>query len=246
VCCSCHKHLKQPFNPLPLEPLVLSAPSPHPHPTPPSTPPPPNNTFVHAPGPQRTHSPPPPSKIRTESCAHPPPLLLSNHPQPDAPPESWADLVGVSPVAPLTQSPTPSNDASQDDEEEGEDAAADRDGAAAQQQQEQPEPSSSNGSGQSSSSSSSNDKDLRELMRRSSSAVAPSAAAGGVNSASSAVSFMFVCDPKFPQVRQMLAGLDFAFPDANKVRGTGHYTGRGGCRGPKRGAGDAGECKRRR
>jgi hypothetical protein len=34
---------------------------------------------------------------------------------------------------------------------------------------------------------------------------------------SSAVSMLVLCDPRFQQSKQLLAGLDFAFPDAPKV-----------------------------
>jgi hypothetical protein len=35
---------------------------------------------------------------------------------------------------------------------------------------------------------------------------------------SSAMSMLVLCDPRFQQSKQLLAGLDFAFPDAPKVR----------------------------
>jgi small ligand-binding sensory domain FIST len=40
------------------------------------------------------------------------------------------------------------------------------------------------------------------------------------------VSFLMLLDPRFSQARQLMAGLDFAFPSSSKVRGT---LGRKGC-----------------
>lgn len=165
----------------------------------------------------------------------------------DAPPELWADLVGVSPVTPLTQSPPPSgNNSDEEEEEEGEgegegggggeregqeqeqqqlevkqqqQSAAEKQPAAGgqealQQEQQEEEQRPQADSSSSSSKSSSNIQAAPSLPSQQPPQPPPSAAAAAANTA---VSFLVLCDPKFPQVRQLLAGLDFAFPDANKV-----------------------------
>jgi hypothetical protein len=111
-----------------------------------------------------------------------------------------------------------------------------------QQQQPEQQQQKQDPSGSSSSSSSNTDKPVQQTASSSSSSssdqgtkqdglpAAAAAAAGMVavspasvrpaaagRDPSSALSFLVLCDPKFPQVRQLLAGLDFAFPDANKV-----------------------------
>jgi hypothetical protein len=169
----------------------------------------------------------------------------------DASPEAWADLVGVSPVEPLTQSPTPAVASLEDegeeestDQQQQEATAADTpteakqkpvqkqqqqqqeqasdDREQQQQQQQQQQESTTKAKQQPEqqpdSSSGSSDAALKEFssswMSRRQGRMSQAEAAADP---SSAVSFLVLSDPKFPQVQQLLAGLDFAFPEANKV-----------------------------
>jgi hypothetical protein len=77
-----------------------------------------------------------------------------------------------------------------------------------QQQEQQQEPAEGAGSSQSDSSS-----------------IANTAAEQQQQQPSSAVSMLVLCDPRFQQSKQLLAGLDFAFPDAPKVGGGQGLTG---------------------
>jgi hypothetical protein len=199
-------------------------------------------------------------------CVHAAAASLSFSRAPDASPEAWADLVGVSPVQALSLSPPPSpgNTPRALDDDEGDEHSA---GSAQQQQQgngpseqvsgKQPPPAAAAGADSSDSSTpSSADAAKRALLQRSArlrgavdtarvsngAAEQQQAAAGGAkaaplvppdgsasqgapdSSASSppapptcAVSFLVLADPRFGQVRELLGGLDFAFPESAKV-----------------------------
>ena len=144
----------------------------------------------------------------------------------------------MSPVERLTQSPLPSGQSTIQEEEGEEEEEGAEEPAPKQQQQQQQQPASTSNSSSSSGSSSSSSSVGADGMEfsssvwqlrgnkaissssSSSSTVAAAAGSGDSSQQASGVSFLVLCDPKFPQVRQLLAGLDFAFPEANKVRVT--------------------------
>ncbi|WIA13834.1 hypothetical protein OEZ85_007378 [Tetradesmus obliquus] len=129
--------------------------------------------------------------------------LRSSIPSEDASPEAWCDLVGMSPVQRLAPSPQPAaaaGAAGADDEQDKQQQQRQ------QQQQQQEDQAGSADSTQSDTSRAEQQQQEQQEQQQQQQEQQPSA-----------VSMLVLCDPRFQQSKQLLAGLDFAFPDAPKV-----------------------------
>eukprot|EP00775_Hariotina_reticulata_P001179 gene1179-1516_t len=164
--------------------------------------------------------------------------LRSSIPTEDASPEAWADLVGMSPLEQLQPSPPPSAAASADEDEgglkPGDEAAAgtgleEQAGqghsakveAAAATTSTSSEASSSSKAQESSHSSPTSQQDFSATDNTTTTTTTgvriPSQQQQQQKLPDVAVNFLVLCDPRFQQSKQLLAGLDFAFPNSNKV-----------------------------